>query len=166
MDALFQHPCLARSGYGEWLTRTVRESMTAIDATIARDDSPRWIITLAETSFDYEAHTTLTVSDTSEISILGDAHDGPLCCNLIDIQTKRLMKILADCSPSIVFDHDTNVLDGVLAVAAVINVTDSWCAFSEFNVLDPSPASKNCGPMIGQFIRSLHRDLWSAPGGP
>ena len=140
--------------------------MAAIDAAIAGHDPPFWFVTLAETGFEYEAHTTLSVSDSVTISILGDAHDGPLACTLDSNQSERLMAILANCSPTTVFDHDSSVLDGVLSVATVINVTDSWCAFSEFNAYDPSPVSENSGPKLGQLIRSLHRELWSIPSGP
>ena len=166
MDALFQHPCLVQSGYGDWLARTVRESMTAIGATTSGGNPPCWAVTLAEAGFEYQAHTTLTVSDSVVISILGDAHDGPLSCTLNETQTQRLMAILADCSQATIYDHDSNVLDGLPGVVAVINGTESWCAFSEFNLFDPPPGSKNCGLLLGQLIREYHRELWAYPSGP
>ncbi|WP_283435648.1 hypothetical protein [Neorhodopirellula lusitana] len=141
--------------------------MTAISASIAHPNPPNWIVTLAETGFEYQAHTTLTVTESAvAIAILGDAHDGPLSCNLNESQNQRLTTILSGCKRSTVYDHDSNVLDGILGVVAVVNATQSWCSFSEFNLFDPPPNSQNCGLLLGRFIRDLHRELWSIPSGP
>lgn len=167
MDALSQHPWLVQTGFGDWLKRTIGDSMQSVAAMLASELPPNWIVTLSVVGFDYHSHTQLTVSGSSTISILGDAHDGPLVCDLSAAQHRNLLAALTDCSSSNVCDIENQVLDGFLCVVAVVNGTDNWCAFSEFNGsgLDAHQSSA-AGPRIATLIESFHRDFRSVSSDP
>jgi len=166
MDALFQHPWIVLDGFSDWLKRTIRDSMQTSAKALACDAPPKWIVTLSEAGFDYQAHTQLTVTDSVEISIHGDAHDGPLSCVLGPSQSVPLLGALDNCTESTIRDSDDNALDGLLGVVAIVNGYDKWCAFSQFNSATTEiPNNSETGPYLASLIRSLHRDLWSVPSG-
>ncbi len=140
--------------------------MKSAAAMLTDTPPPHWIVTLDESSMDFEAHTRVVVSDIATLDIEGDAHDGPATTLLSDSQTDELLSVLATATVDSVSDVHRDVLDGVLCVATVIHGS-GWCAFSQFNSagMDSQHLSLD-GPRLATLLRSFYQSLSPERYGP
>ena len=162
----FDHPWLSESHHLDWHTKTIRLAMKSAAAMLADNPPPRWIVTLDESSMNFEAHTRVIISDVATLDIEGDAHDGPATTLLSDSQTDDLLSMLATTTVDSVSDVHRDVLDGVLCVATVIHGS-GWRAFSQFNSagMDDQHLSLH-GPRLAMLLRSFYQSLSPERYGP
>ena len=140
--------------------------MKSAAAMLADNPPPQWIVTLDESSMDFEAHTRVVVSDIATLDIEGDAHDGPATTLLSGSQTDDLLSLLATTTADSIGDVHRDVLDGVLCVVSVIHGS-GWCAFSEFNSAGMGDKHLSLdGPRLAMQLRSFYRTLSPERFGP